>query len=164
MKTIRSLDELNKYVIESKAGVAFDFYGKTAPDGSLPCNGQLVSIKDYPVLYIAIGDEWATTDGAATPTAGTFRLPPQKSDGLGLFNRGVGVTNGGVGTYQVDVFKSHNHNVLGCTSSGTGGGLYVDTANNNKDTGNDMLTVTSGDTTETRPRSLTVLKCIYTGK
>jgi len=142
------------------AGVIFDFAGVTAPTGSLACNGQEVSKTTYAVLYAAIGDVWATTGGVTAPSAGNFRVPPQEIGGLGLYNRGVGATNGAVGTYEADVYKSHNHG-LSTTSpltatSGSTGFMLSSAAPNSQ-------TSISGDPTETRPRSITVLKCIWTG-
>lgn len=144
------------------AGVAFDFYGSTAPAGSFACNGQELVQATYPELYAAIGDLWATTGGVAAPAAGNFRLPPQQVGDLGLYNRGVGVTNGVVGTYQEDVFKSHNHAMTGITDdSNTVGG--ADKLSNNSSS-YIQNTSSTGDATETRPRSITVLKCIWTGE
>ena len=142
----------------SPAGALFDFAGASAPAGSLACNGQELLQATYPALYSAIGDLWATTGGVAAPTAGNFRLPPQEIGGLGLYNRGVGATNGVVGTYQEDVFKSHSHswgnNNLNSNGVGAGAPGFGNSAN---------ATSLVGDATETRPRSLTVLKCIWTG-
>ena len=137
-------------------GVMFDFGGTTAPVGSLSCDGQELSKADYVELYAAIGDSWATTGGASAPATDHFRLPPQQIEDLGLYMRGVGGTNGAVGTYQEDVFKSHNHT----SSAGTGGVRRLGTgdataAASGSATGNE------GSGVETRPRSITVLKCIW---
>jgi len=147
------------------AGVGFDHYGSSAPIGALACNGQEVLKADYTALYSAIGDLWATTGGVASPAVDNFRLPPQQIDDLGLYNRGVGTTNGVVGTYQEDVLKEHNHsgwirsvgvtgtaNSTNCRESNSGASLKTDTNE------------ATGDSVETRPRSITVLKCIWTGK
>ena len=83
-----------------QAGVIFDFAGVTAPVGALPFGDTEYSQAEYPELYSAIGDLWATTGGRTPPLAGNFRVPPQDVDGLGLFLRGTGATNGVVGTYQ----------------------------------------------------------------
>ena len=134
--------------------VGFDFYGTTAPAGALACNGQAVSRTTYAELFAAIGTTWGGGDGSTT-----FNLPIQEKDGLGLYNRGVGSINGPVGTYQDDVFKAHNH------STTAGSGEFVSHSStgpiNNRE---DALTGTTGDPIETRPRSLTVLKCIWYGE
>ena len=175
-------------------GTVIDFAGSIAPDGYLVCNGGVVSTTTYANLYAVLGVLWANTAGASTPLAGEFRLPPQQVGGLGLYVRGVGATNGIVGTYQADVFKSHvhsaSHSHTGSTNS-TGshrhgttmfgadyadGGRPVNGGNTISGTcysdyqGTHSHTVTvntatfdtasTGDATETRPRSITMLKCI----
>jgi len=204
------------------AGVMFDFAGTTAPEGSLPCNGQEVSKTQYPKLYAAIGDVWATTGGVPAPSSGNFRLPPQEIGGKGVFSRGTGL---GVGTYQEDDNKAHSHsassdvNSVGHThiathdhtatvsnsgdhthalnantiaydgtssaaaaSPGTGFGSYNDTqpsgshthtvtvdtkTMNTREQSTDHthpITVDNSGGDETLPRSITVLKCIWTGE
>ncbi len=144
------------------AGVLFDFGGATAPAGALSCDGSEVSKTTYSDLYAAIGDVWANTAGATAPTAGNFRLPPQEKDGLGLYNRGVGGTNGSVGTYQDDVFKSHRHELkFKSNQRAIGSGDTVGSAGTTASASPMNYT---GDPDETRPRSITVLKCIWTGK
>jgi len=136
-------------------GTMIDFAGDTAPSGYLVCNGGEVSQTTYADLYAVLGVLWANTAGASTPAVGNFRLPPQQVDGLGLFNRGVGATNGDVGVYQVDVFKEHNHEVAGSNNSG-----IVLNAQGSSILARYIPTENTGDPTETRPRTITVLKCI----
>lgn len=74
------------------AGSITAFAGSSAPDGWIFCQGQELSIEDYPELYAAIGTTWnnATnpTSGSAygNPASGKFRLP----DFRGAFLRGAG--------------------------------------------------------------------------
>jgi len=159
------------------AGMLFDFAGTSAPVGALECNGQELDKTAYPELYTAIGDNWNTTNGVTT-AAGKFRVPPQEVGGLGLYTRGVGATNGAVGTYQGDVFKKHSHySPLGGLENSTyrydwGTRPIFDTGTSVKVLSSSTSSYDSwlsdseavGDTTETRPRSITVLKCIWTGK
>jgi hypothetical protein len=94
------------------------------PDGWLLCNGQLVSRKKYPDLWIIIGALYGSGDGSTT-----FNLP----DLRGMFLRGVddgagrdpdshsrlaqknsdGGTGSGTGDYvgsrQADEYASHDH-------------------------------------------------------
>lgn len=168
-------------VSAERTGQIIHFAGTTPPTGYLACDGSEVSQAVYADLFAAIGTAWNTTGGAAAPAAGNFRLPPSAIGGLGLYMRGVGATNGAVGTYQVDVHKEHNH-----TGSADSGGEHThtfsmfsgDTGNNFKPTegagtisnngttnssGAHTHTLTinnTGDATETRPRSITVLMCI----
>ena len=158
--------ELSKYNTDisplktkaSFAGVGFDHYGATAPAGGLPCNGTSYLITSYPELYAVIGDLFATTGGQAAPAVGSFRVPIQEVDGYGLFNRGVGLENGGVGTYEEDMIKSHTHLSLN-TATTTAGVLGLPSARSQD---YDYQTTTARP--ETRPKALTVLKCIWTGK
>ena len=92
----------------SNAGVAFDFYGATAPSGALSCSGQEVSKTTYALLYTAIGDLWATTGGASSPSTGNFRLPPQELNGKGLYNRGK-ISTTSVGLHEESQNESHTH-------------------------------------------------------
>ncbi|RKX65174.1 MAG: hypothetical protein DRP42_05195 [Tenericutes bacterium] len=142
------------------AGVMFDFGGVTPPDGSLRCDGSSLSEAAYPELYAAIGNAWDTTAGAASPGAGNFRLPIQEVENLGVFHRGVGTGNGPVGTYQGDVFKAHTHVSNSGTTSSGGGGL---TSGSQMGVGN-PTTSEAGNQEETRPRSISVTKCIWTGQ
>jgi len=137
-------------------GAIIDFAGDSVPDGFLICDGSEIPKSTYDDLYTAIGDLWNTTGGADAPSAGNFRLPPQEVGGLGLYNRGVGATNGAVGTYQVDVFKSHNHKTWADPSGTNGTNQHRINVSGNAQ----IETSNTGDATETRPRSLTVLKCI----
>ena len=144
---------------KTPAGTIIDFAGSSAPSGYLVCNGGEVSNATYSDLYAVLGVLWANTGGASTPSVGNFRLPPQQIGGLGLYNRGVGATNGIVGTYQVDVFKSHTHQYA--MRQGGGSTTVNQSAGNQKTLNSIQISTTgSGDATETRPRSLTVLKCI----
>lgn len=166
-----------------RAGITFDFAGAVAPSGSLECNGQVVLKADYPELYSAIGDLWATTGGAGSPLTTEFRLPPQAIGGIGLFTRGKGAV--GIGVYQADVFKAHNHtgttdtagnhrhsDTRSATTSTNAGDNTVGSDNNNgtiyggyAGDHSHILTIdNTGDATETRPRSITMMKCIWTGK
>ena len=142
-------------------GSAITMYGGTLPAGYLPLGDVEYSQTAYPELYAIIGDTYATTGVRATPAVGNFRLPPSEVDGLGLYERGVGATNGAVGTYQADVFKEHSH-TYNKLNSGLYD-LYNGTDRFNYTYGN-VATSTTGDATETRPRSLTVLKGICAGR
>ncbi len=141
-------------------GTMIDFAGDSAPAGYLVCNGGTVSATTYDKLFTVIGNIWANTGGATAPAGGEFRLPPQQKDGLGLYNRGVGATNGIVGTYQTDVFKSHNHNFDYRQEKQTGVGTNLRDLINNTPFSKTKEVSYAGDATETRPRSITVLKCI----
>ena len=181
--TVTTIEGVLAALRADRAGITFDFAGAVVPTGSLECNGQIVLKADYPELYSAIGDLWATTGGAGSPLATEFRLPPQQIGGLGLFTRGKGAV--GIGVYQADVFKSHNHTAssdstgahvhtlqTGTTANSANDYMqgtttaYANTANTSS-AGNHSHTITvnsTGDATETRGRSITMMKCIWTGQ
>ena len=183
--TKTQMDAIISTMRADRAGITFDFAGAIAPTGSLECNGQTVLRADYAELYSAIGDLWATTGGVASPLATEFRLPPQQISGLGLFTRGIGAV--GIGVYQADVYKSHNHtftgtalpthnhSVLGATGTASqNSGKYGEWGTSTSWRSNGVSSVSAGtpsgsissngDATETRPRSITMMKCIWTGK
>lgn len=141
------------------AGSTIDFAGAVAPVGYLPFGDAEYEISVYQDLYNAIGDAWATTGGRITPSVGFFRVPPQEVDGLGLFARGAGATNGVVGTYQEDVFKEHTHTVSNTWYGGWSSAYSAGTSRNGV-SGASIAINNTGDTVETRPRSITMLKCI----
>lgn len=143
------------------AGVVFPFAGTVAPYGYLLCNGDPVSIAEYPQLFLAIGTSHGIGDGSTT-----FNLP----DYRGRFLRGVdgdagrdldkglrSATNGGnpgnaVGSVQEDVNKLHGHpvrwNNQGSASADLFGGIVL-----NSDSVVDTASYT-GSVTSTRGQNI----------
>ena len=140
-------------------GTMINFAGTSAPTGYLGCDGSEVSQSTYSDLFTAISTTWDTTGGAAAPAGGNFRLPPQQIGNLGVYERGVGTTNGAVGTYEADVFKSHKHNIYAYDNAGVAVSRVAKGSGVNGTTLTAPI-IATGDATETRPRSITVLKCI----
>lgn len=86
--------------IETFAGVAAKI-----PEGYLLCNGQEVSRTTYKDLFDVIGTTYGSTSGT------TFKVPDLRGEFIRGFDAGRGVDSGRVfGSWQVDEFKSHNHN------------------------------------------------------
>ena len=149
-------DLILKILKAMPAGMPISWPGDTAPEGYLVRDGSELDKIEYAQLYAVIGDLWATTGGASSPAAGNFRLPPQKIDGLGLYERGLGDSTV-VGEYQVDVFKEHNHGIgspdgIGASSSGGSGDFAQGDIS--------IYSEIKGNPIETRPRSITMLMCI----
>jgi microcystin-dependent protein len=154
------------------------------PAGFLPCDGGLVSRTAYPDLYNAIGDSWGSS-GAS------FRLP----DLRGMFLRGQddganqdpdngsrtarysgGATGNNVGSYQNDIFGSHNHGGSTGTAGAhnhsvsrpdgwaeAGGSYWQDivtkgswTSVNTSTDGNHSHSISNSGGSETRPRNAAV--------
>ena len=128
--------------------------GANAPSGFLKCNGQLVSRTTYASLFAVIGTTYGAGDGSTT-----FAVPDLRGEFIRCLDDGRGVDAGRVlGSLQAHSMASHYHQnsttVFGTSSGGNG------------------LTVFSGGTTtgdkvetasETRPRNVALLACIFTG-
>lgn len=99
--------DLGQRLAAIQAGTIFYHAGGTAPEGALTCDGQEVAQADYPELYAVIQDRWATTDGAAAPGAGNFRLPPRIVNGRAAFP--YPATSANVGTAYGPLVGQHNH-------------------------------------------------------
>jgi microcystin-dependent protein len=143
-------------------GTILAFAGVNIPSGYLICDGSAISRTTYSNLYNVIGNSWGTGNNSTT-----FNLP----DLRGQFLRGVtgsstsdpdassrtakysgGNTGNNVGSYQVDEFKSHNHNLMGNITSG--GGIpnqYVAKGQNDANTFG--LNTSSSGGSETRPKN-----------
>lgn len=142
-------------------GAVQAFACSTAPTGWIECDGRALYSLSYPALYERIG----TTFGSGEPpfTTTNFNIP----DLRGQFIRGwdsLGLTDPGrtFGSPQMDEFEAHTHDMTyntnqpSNTSSGTsmassGGDTY------SKNTGS------TGEATETRPKNIALMYCIYTG-
>ena len=112
--------------------------------------GNVLSRTTYAALFAVIGTTWGDGDGSTT-----FDVPP-----AGYFLRSVGGVNpNDFGSATADSFASHTHGYEN-PQAGTGGALTAGSAFPN----------TSGQTTgatggsETAPKHLTVLECIYAGQ
>jgi microcystin-dependent protein len=143
-------------------GTILAFAGVNIPSGYLICDGAAVSRSTYANLYGVIGNSWGAGNNSTT-----FNLP----DLRGQFLRGVtgsstsdpdassrtakysgGNTGNNVGSYQVDEFKSHNHNLMGNITSG--GGIpnqYVAKGQNDPNTFG--LTTSNAGGNESRPKN-----------
>jgi microcystin-dependent protein len=113
-------------------GSVMAYMGTNAPNGWLLCDGSVVSISQYPALYAVIGTSSGNGNGSST----TFNLPDMRgvflrgvngtrSDGLGDQDAAIrqspvtGANSGNaVGSYQTDMFKSHNHAPVGTAPTG----------------------------------------------
>ena len=165
------------------AGITFDFAGVTPPKGSLICDGRALEIEDYKLLYAAIGTTWNKFAKSTLRTQ--FRLPPSEIDGFALYTRA-----GKAGEYQKDSFKGHKHDVE-IIEDGQHG--HVEQGQVKVSEGTSATARTSafdgwseqveenaimrsgihkhetkesdgGGSNETRPHTITMLRCIWTGK
>lgn len=164
-----------------RVGNIFDFAGSAAPDNALVCDGSEVSQTTYADLYTAIGSTWNTTNGAAAPAGGNFRLPPQANGAGGLFMRPHGGSGESVGDYIEDTNLQHNH---ACSTNSTGShghGITMNYHNNVKSSGQTAIKsggstfyssyagththtlTTAADSTgkKARPDAIVMLRCIW---
>lgn len=101
------------------AGSVIAYGATTAPSGWLLANGAAVSRTTYATLFAAIGTSFGTGDGSTT-----FNLPDLRGEFIRGWNNTSGhdpdaasrtalMTGGAsgdnIGSYQADIFKSHDH-------------------------------------------------------
>lgn len=132
--------------IETFAGVAAKI-----PEGYLLCNGQEVSRTTYKDLFEVIGTTYGAGDGSTT-----FKVPDLRGEFIRGFDNGRGVDSGRIfGSFQMDEFKSHNHNINflgGDRSVFSGSGLYQAAPDSLYSAGLPKISNTGG--VETRPRNI----------
>lgn len=139
-------------------GTRASFAMDAAPAGYLIEDGSAVSRAEYADLFAAIGTTWGAGDGSTT-----FNLPNAENE----FERGASASRS-VGTVEADEMRAHNHSAgmsgNGSNASNGNGGLlgseniYRTSQSVNRLFADEMIGDTGGD--ETRPRCITVLKCI----
>lgn len=130
-----------------------------APTGFSKCNGAAVSRTVYASLFAAIGTTYGAGDGSTT-----FNLPELRGEFLRCADDGRGVDSGRtIGSTQSQSVQPHTHSIPGpeTYTAGLGGGVYVNDALLNSKAGNGSTG--SAGTTETRPRNVALLACIFTG-
>jgi len=131
-----------------------------APTGYLECNGAAISRTTYADLFAAIGTTFGAGDGSTT-----FNLPDLRGEFIRGWDNGRGVDAGrALGSWQVDAFRSHMHQLnYWAWADGTGAGLHnyvkpVDPSGAISGVSN-VGTYSTGDT-ETRPRNVALMFCI----
>jgi microcystin-dependent protein len=147
-------------------GAVLSFPTGVVPAGYLELDGSVQSIATYPDLAVYLG----TTFNKGNEGAGNFRLPESRGEFLRGWDHGRNIDTGrGVGTYQEDDFKSHNH-PPGNNRPGFMSNEFpnIQTYHGTSSSG---LPAYSGESlqmgntgvrggTETRPRNLAVMWCI----
>ncbi len=143
------------------------FPANAAPDTHLKLNGALLLRSEYPDLWefaqnsgnITIDDASWGGIGHFSPGDGstTFRLPDFRGYFVRNWDDGRGVDPGrGIGTWQADELKSHNHDAaMRYSGYAVLGGSWPNGAS-------DFRATVSGNTggTETRPKNIPMLACI----
>ena len=126
----------------------------TAPSGFVKCNGALVSRATYAALFAAIGTVYGVGDGSTT-----FALPDLRGEFLRGLDDGRGVdASRALSSAQAQDIQPHIHSMPNqqVGLNGTAGSSMW-TVNNG------AAATSSAGTTETRPRNVALLTCIFTG-
>lgn len=155
-------------------GTVVAYAGTHIPEGWLVCDGSGKCIRDYPLLFDAIGSIW----GDCNAKLDSFKLPDMR----GMFLRGYSGTSGNdpdaikripqhyggaagnnVGTVQYDTLKNHKHNLnnLAGNYQYTGGPAGHGRARGDIQFGlNNETGYTPDGGSETRPKNVSVLYII----
>lgn len=97
--------------IAARIGTIFFVADDAAPEGSLICDGRLLSRTTYADLFAKLGTTYGAGDGSTT-----FQLPDYRGEFLRGWDGGRGVDADRVrGSFQTDQNKTHTH--TGTTSS-----------------------------------------------
>lgn len=143
-------------------GTIIAYYGSTAPYGYLPCSGQTISSSTFPSLVTFLGGTTSAT------------LPDLRGEFLRGWDNGRGIDAGRANnSWQVDLYKSHNHTItdpghahnygaIVNIQSGTGQ-TVIQGGSNTAGTTSAVATgigINVSGGVETRPRNVAVLYCI----
>lgn len=91
--------------IAARIGTIFFVADDAAPEGSLICDGRLLSRTTYAALFAKLGTTYGAGDGSTT-----FQLPDYRGEFLRGWDGGRGVDAGRVrGSFQTDQNKTHTH-------------------------------------------------------
>lgn len=123
------------------------------PSGYLECNGTELSRTTYASLFAAIGTIYGAGDGTTT-----FKIPDLRGEFIRGWDNGRGIDpSRGIGTFQADELKSHNHTYVRTN--------YTTSATDWQFAGSYSLSQDTTDTSstggsETRPRNVAMMYCI----
>lgn len=173
-----------KQAIQHGVAQAGDFKWRattTAGDGWLICNGAAYSRTDYAALFAAIGTRFGAGNGSTT-----FNVPDIRGEFIRGADLGRGVDPGRVlGSGQNFLIEKHTHagttsevsdhahgydrgTILVPGAGGIEGGSGREYVNQGTETGlagrhRHSFTTEETGGTETRPRNIALLPCIFTG-
>jgi microcystin-dependent protein len=129
------------------------------PTGWLECDGSVLPINNYTNLYNVIGQNYKTLNTFNTLSA--FQIPDLRGQFVRGWNHGRTTggdteVNRGIGTSQMDEFKSHTHEYLGKVN----GNYPFDAWNGYDGTGMVDQTTSATGGSETRPKNIALVYCI----
>lgn len=143
--------------LQSIVGQVSHFAMFTPPPGWVECNGAAVSRTTYSKLFSVIGTLYGAGDGSTT-----FNLPELRGEFIRGMDAGRGVdTNRVLGSLQLDDLKSHSHSIWGDVNGGVGGWGRIPTCSQGGLEA--WVSTEAAGGSETRPRNVALLACIFTG-
>lgn len=135
--------------------IAF-FAQSESPRGFLVCDGSVLEISSYSALFAYLGNLYGG-DGVTT-----FAVPDLRGQFIRGWDAGAGVDPGRVfGSNQDDAFESHAHFMAGNLGA-AGSRIVAGTPSKTPDYTSGAPTQVTGDT-ETRPKNVALLPCIFSG-
>jgi microcystin-dependent protein len=160
------------------AGMVVYFAVSTVPSGWLSCDGSAVSRATYALLFSRIGTTWGVGNGSTT-----FNIPDLRGEFIRSWDAGRGVDTGRTfATAQSAAMLNHTHSGTTSTDPGhthniqltTDGGANGAANGNNGQVAANLSTgiggahshtfttgnPSTGGSTETRPRNVSLLACI----
>lgn len=129
------------------------FAMQTSPTGFLVCDGSAVSRTTYASVFAAIGTLYGAGNGSTT-----FNLPDLRGEFIRGYDGGRGIDSGrSMGSSQSYQVSAHQHAMTNyyVGDAGSEGPIY---ASNYSSTWG-VMSVSS----ETRPRNVALLPCIFVG-
>ena len=135
--------------------------GGVAPAGFLKCDGSAVSRITYAALFAVCGTTYGVGNGSTT-----FNLPDLRGEFLRGLDDGRGVDAGrAVGSWQNHLFASHTHSIgpYSCTTNTSNTATEPRWSALSSAQAQATATANAAGGTETRPRNVALLACIFTG-
>lgn len=155
---IIDIDDATSSIVTTATGTILTFSNVVVPTGFLECNGAAISRTVYANLFAVIGTLYGVGDGSTT-----FNIPDLRGEFIRGFDNGRGVDSGRtIGSWQVDMFETHEHNIVGVNGwsvSGSGGITYTSGAAYGANVyAGAPRSGSFGE--ETRPRNVAMMYCI----
>lgn len=158
-------------------GTILYYVGVSAPDGWLFCDGSLVKKTSYPQLFNIMkvwisdikgrgifdgnGNEILTNENFLDPKNPNFRLPDLRGQFIRGWDTGKGIDHLRVfGSYQVDMFKSHYHEIKDTGGPEGDDSGYMDIGNDGSNGSLKKSFTELQGGIETRPRNVAYLPII----
>lgn len=146
------------YALPFLVGQVCFFAMQTPPPGFVVLDGSELSRTGHATLFTAIGTLYGVGNGTTT-----FNLPDLRGEFIRGWDNGRGVDAGRVfGGFQADEFKSHTHTLQdNAEPDGDTPGRFD--AGGGSQPMSEIVTTGATGGSETRPRNVALLPCIFVG-